>query len=161
MPKIRSEKDFWAGVVYVVLGAAFYWFGRNYRMGTAARMGPGYFPIVLSSLLMLIGVVSLARAFLRDGEPVTAIAWRPVLLILAGCLAFAFLLVPFGLVPALIALCGISFRASSRFRIDAWTLGGLALFVAFCVTVFVKGLGLPMPIFGSLFEPFLPYWMIR
>lgn len=161
MPKIKGEKDFWAGVVYVCLGAAFYWFGRDYRMGTAARMGPGYFPIVLSSLLMLIGVVSLARSFLREGEKVTAIAWRPVSLILTGCFAFAFLLVPFGLVIALIALCGISFRASSSFRIDARTIGGLALFACFCALVFVKGLGLPMPIFGSLFEPFLPYWLIR
>ena len=161
MLKIKAEKDFWTGVIYVALGAAFLWIGRDYRMGTGARMGPGYFPIVLSCILMLLGVVSIGRSFLTRGEEVGAIAWKPTLLILAACVAFGLLLKPFGLVIALFVLCAISFRASQYFVIDAKVLAGTLALILFCVVVFVKGLGVPMPIFGSLLEPYLPHWLIR
>lgn len=161
MLKIRAEKDFWTGLIYIGLGAAFLWFGLEYRMGTGARMGPGYFPVVLSIMLIVLGMISVARSFVTDGEPVGAIAVVPVLLVLVACLVFALLIKPLGLVIALAALCGVSFRASRYFHINGRVLLGLAALILFCVLVFVKGLGVPLPIFGSVFEPFLPSWLIR
>jgi hypothetical protein len=161
MLKIRAEKDFWAGLVYVCLGAAFLWFGRDYRMGTGARMGPGYFPFVLSCIMIGLGVVSLARSLVVDGEKVGGLMWRPTLLICLSSVAFGLLLTQFGLVIALLALLSLSFYASRYFHVDARVLLGVAGLILFCVLVFVKGLGIPMPIFGKLFEPFLPQWLIR
>lgn len=161
MLKIRAEKDFWAGVLYAALALAFLWFGRDYRMGTAARMGPGYFPFYLSIALLVLGVASIVRSFLNDGEPVGGIAWKPAFWIVAAVVAFGLLLKPAGLVIALIAMCALSFYASMHFRVDGLILLGLAALIVFCILVFVKGLGVAIPIFGTWFEPFLPQWLIR
>src|SRR6185312_7888656 len=74
--KIRAEKDFWAGLLYVLLAAAFLWFGRDYKMGAAARMGPGYFPLTLGWILGAFGAVSMVRSFFSNGAPVGNIAWK-------------------------------------------------------------------------------------
>lgn len=161
MFKIKAEKDFQTGLIYVGLGALFMWFGQDYRMGTGARMGPGYFPIVLSGILIVLGLISIGRSFLVEGEKVGAIAWKPMGLTMAACIAFAVLLKPLGLIFSLAALCLISFRASQFFKIDRVAVIGLLGLIVFCVLVFVKGLGVPLPILGTLFEPYVPQWLIR
>jgi hypothetical protein len=159
MPKIRAEKDFWAGLIYVSLGAAFLWFGRDYRMGVGARMGPGYFPVVLSWIMIVLGFVSLGRALLVRGEAAGGIQWRPAILITSACVAFGLLLERAGLPIALVALCATGFYASREFRVDAKVLLGTAGLVVFCVLVFVKGLGVPMPLVGTAIAPFLSRWL--
>jgi len=71
---IRNPKDFWAGAIYVAFGAAGLLIGTNYSMGSAGRMGPGYFPVALSVLLLAFGVASLVRSFIRPGDPIRGLA---------------------------------------------------------------------------------------
>ena len=68
--RIRNPRDFWAGAIYLALAIAPIWIGQNYQLGTSERMGPGYFPTALGSILALFGVVSLGRSFVRPGEAI-------------------------------------------------------------------------------------------
>jgi uncharacterized membrane protein YhhN len=116
-------------------------------------MGPGYFPLVLAGVLVLLGLVSLARSFLAAGEPVGAIAWKPMVLVVTGCVLFGALLNPPGLPIALLALLLVSAAASREFRFDWRAIAGLVAFIGSCAAIFVKGLGLPMPLVGGWLEP--------
>jgi hypothetical protein len=156
---IRNPKDFWTGLIYIATGAAAVWLGAGYKIGTAGRIGPGYFPRALAGILVLLGVVSLVRAFLTKGAPLTAVAWKPLLLIPAACVLFALLLSKIGLIGALLALGLVSAAASKEFTLNWKVAVGFAALIAFCVLVFVKGLGVPMPIVGSWFEPLLGPWL--
>ncbi len=145
---IRNPRDFWAGVIYLALAIATIWIGRNYSPGTSARMGPGYFPMVLGVVLALFGTVSIGRSFLRPGEAITAIAWRPLALVLGSTVLFALLLDRLGLLVALPCLIVVSSLASRYTRPDLTSIAALIGLVAFCVLVFVRGLGVPMPLVG-------------
>jgi len=146
---MRNPRDFWAGAIYLALGLAVVWIGRGYTMGTAARMGPGYFPTVLGTLLALFGVAAIGRSFMRPGELVSAFAWRPVLLVLGAVILFGLLLERAGLLIALPVLIVVSALASRHTRADLVSVLALVGMVAFCALVFVKGLGVPMPLLGS------------
>jgi Tripartite tricarboxylate transporter TctB family len=148
---IRNPRDFWAGAIYLALGVAVIWIGQNYSQGTSARMGPGYFPTVLGALLAVVGVVSIGRSFMRPGEAIAAIAWRPLALILGSVLLFGLLLERAGVLVALPCLIVVSALASRNSRIDMMSIATLVGLVAFCVIVFVKGLGVPMPLIGTWF----------
>ena len=146
--RIRSQQDFGAGLLYAAFGLAAILMAWDYGMGTASRMGPGYFPTALGALLLLIGIASVVRSFFRDGKPIGAVAWKGAALVTAGTVLFGLLLRPAGLVPALVALILVGASASSRFKFE-WRAGALMLaLIAFCALVFVKGLGLPIPLLG-------------
>ena len=114
-------------------------------------MGPGYFPTILAGLLIVFGVIALARSFVTQGERLGALAWKPLLIILSSMIIFGLLLERAGLVIALVVLIFGSATASSKFRFEfKASLLALAL-VGGCVLVFVLGLGLPMPLLGSWF----------
>jgi hypothetical protein len=149
---IRSPKDFGAGVLYAAFGAGAILLARDYGMGSGARMGPAYFPSVLGSLLVLIGVASIVRSLTRDGEPLGAIAWKPLVLVAAATALFGLLLRGAGLVPAIVVLVLMSAAASVRFRADWRAAGLMVLLVAFCALVFVQGLGLRVPLLGPWFR---------
>ncbi len=149
--QVLQKKDFWAGVLYIAFGTIAFWIGRDYPMGTAGRMGAGYFPAVLSVVLTGIGLMSVARSFAQDGEAVGAIAWKPLGLVVGATILFGILLQTAGLMVALVALVLASAVASQHFRLDLKALAGLVLLVAFCALVFVKGLGVPLPLVGSWF----------
>lgn len=151
MTAIRSPKDFWTGVVYVAFGGAAFWIAREYGLGTASRMGPGYFPMVLSSLLMLFGVIAIVRSLIVPGEAIGKWAIKAGVLILGATVLFGFLLPRAGLVIALLVLVLMCASASEKFSFDMKAIAGLVGLVAFCVLVFVKGLGVPMPLLGSWF----------
>jgi hypothetical protein len=148
---IRNPRDFWAGAIYLALAFAVLWIGQSYQIGSAERMGPGYFPAVLGVILALLGAVSVARSFIRPGEPIAAPAWRPLALVLGAIVLFAFLLPRAGVLIALPCLIAVGALASRKSTLDAKSVASFAGLVAFCVAVFVKGLGLPMPLFGSWF----------
>ena len=158
---IKSPKEFWAGLIYIGLAAAAIMIGWDYRIGTAGRMGPGYFPLAISGLLLLVGVASLIRAFVLKGDGLGDIAWKPMFFILLACALFGWLLPRAGIVVALLALCLVSAAASREFRFELKATLGLVALVIFCVLVFVKGLGVPLPMWGTWLEPFaanLPAW---
>jgi Tripartite tricarboxylate transporter TctB family len=150
---IRAPKDFWAGLIYIGIGATALWVGIDYKMGTAGRMGPGYFPKVLGGILVVLGVIAILRSLVTKGEPIGAILWKPLALILLACALFGLLLRPFGLLVSLFALCLVSAAASKEFKFDLKATAGLVLLTVFCTLVFVKGLGVPMPILGTWLEP--------
>jgi len=148
---IRAPKDFWAGLLYGGIGAAAVIIAREYSWGRGGRMGPAYFPTILGSLLLLVGIASLVRSFVVRGEPIGAIAWKGAAFITGATVLFGFLLRPAGLVPALLALILCSAAASSKFRLDWRATALMVALIAFCALVFVKGLGLPLPLIGPWF----------
>ena len=113
MTAIRSPKDFWTGVIYVVFGGAAFWIARGYGLGSASKMGPGYFPTVLSSLLVLFGVIAIVRSFITPGDAIGKFAIKAAVLILAGTVLFGFLLPRAGFIVALLALVMITASASA------------------------------------------------
>jgi putative tricarboxylic transport membrane protein len=149
-PLRRNPRDFWASLIYIGFGLAAVIIARDYGMGTALRMGPGYFPTILGSLLMLIGVISLARSFLRPGSPVGAFALKGLLLVVMSTLAAGFIIRGAGVAVTLPVLVVMSAYASVHFRWGS-TLALAAGLTLFCVLVFLKGLGVPLPVLGSWF----------
>jgi hypothetical protein len=149
---IRSPKDFWAGLLYAGFGAAAVLIARDYGMGSSSRMGPAYFPTVLGGLLLLIGIASLIRSFFARGEPIGAIAWKGMFLVTLATVLFGVLLRPAGLVPALATLILVSAAASIKFRFDWRALTLMGGLIVFCALVFVKGLGIPVPLLGPWFS---------
>ena len=93
--KIKSSKDFFSGLMFTVVGAAFAYGATSYTIGTGARMGPGYFPLLLGIILALLGAAILFKSLVvetPDGEPVGKWAWKPLFFIIAGNLLFGVLL---------------------------------------------------------------------
>lgn len=155
----RVNRDLAAGTIYVLLATAFLWFGRDYQIGSASRMGPGYFPTVLAWTLMGLGGISIIRSLRWSSEAVSRLEWRPLTGVIGGVLAFAILIQPLGLVFALPALIIISASTSREFIAD-WMFAALVLgLTSFGILVFVKGLGVPMPIFGMWFDGVVPSWL--
>lgn len=147
---VRNVKDFWTGIIYIAFGASALFLARDYGMGTALRMGPAYFPAILSGLLILIGVISLVRSFIKQGTPFGTFAFKGLFMVIAATVVFGLAVRGAGLVVALPALVIISSYASGKFswRYSLLLAAGLTLF---CILVFVKGLGIPLPILGSWF----------
>lgn len=146
----RNPKDFWTGIIYIAFGLTAVIVASDYGMGTALKMGPGYFPTVLGFLLTLIGIISLARALIQAGDPIGGFTPRGLLFVVASTVVFGLVVRGAGLVIALPVLVIISAYASVRFR---WgpSLGLAAGLTLFCILVFLKGLGVPLPIMGSWF----------
>ena len=147
---IRHQKDFWTGIIFLFFGSAAVILGLDYPMGSAGRMGPAYFPTVLGGLLILVGAIGVIRSFLAHGEPVGKFYIKEIVLILVAVLLFGFLMRRAGLVPAALVLVLMSAYASPKFTWGASLLLAVGLAV-FAVVVFVKLLGLPMPILGPWF----------
>jgi hypothetical protein len=154
---IRAPREFWLGLVYLTFGAGGLWFAQDYPMGTAGRMGPGYMPTAVCLLLILFAVISFARSVQLTGEPVGALALKPLLLVLAGVIAFALLAEPLGLIGAIIALVMLSAAGSPEFRLHWAPMLGLVGLIVFCGAVFVWGLGVPLPLLGTWFGPWFGY----
>ena len=146
----RNPEDFWTGLIYIFFGSSAILIARDYVMGTAIKMGPAYFPTILGSLLVGIGVISVIRSFVVAGAPIGAFAFKGLILVTAAVFVFGLVVRGAGLAVALPLLVIISAVASSRFR---WrpTLIMAAGLTIFCVLVFVKGLGIPLPIIGRWF----------
>jgi hypothetical protein len=144
---IRSEKEFWAGLIYIFFGASAIIVGRDYAMGTAFRMGPAYFPTILGGLLVLIGVVAVIRSFVVAGAPIGRFAIRGLLFVSVSIFLFGFLVRGLGLAVALPVLVIVSAYASTKFRWGPMLIMAIGVTV-FCVVVFLKGLGIPLPVLG-------------
>lgn len=152
--QIKSPKDFWAGAMFIAFGAGMAAIAvKDYQMGNAVRMGPAYFPTVLGGLLALLGLVLLLRALALTGGKIAHFHFRPLLLILAACVAFGYLLKPLGLLGALLVLVFISAYGGHEFKWKEVLILYALLFV-FSVLVFVKGLTLPFPICPEALEEY-------
>ncbi len=150
MKAVRNSADFWSGLLFFATGLAFLWIARNYAFGTPLRMGPSFFPVVLSVILALIGIATIVRSLTVPGEPVEAFTIKGMLAITLGAILFGALLRGAGLVIAVCVITLVTSYASVKFRWRTALLMAATLAV-FCCAVFVYGLGLLMPIFGSWF----------
>ena len=149
-PIARNAKDFWTGIIYIAVGAAAIVIGRDYGMGTAMKMGPAYFPVILSGLLILIGAISVIRSFFKQGTPIGTFAWKGLVLVIAATLLFGAVVRGAGMVVALPLMVVLSAYASQRFNWK-WALTLAAGVTVFCILIFRVGLGVPLPILGSWF----------
>ena len=144
--KIKSPKDFWAGLMFIAFGAfALIGAQMNYQMGSAVRMGPGYFPTVLGGILAVLGAFILVESLAVDGPKVARLYFRPLLFICAANLAFAYMMKPLGLVVSLVALVFISAYGGHEFKFKEVAILTVVMIVM-SVLVFVKALTLPFPI---------------
>jgi hypothetical protein len=147
---IRSSKDFCTGLVYVFFGISAILIARDYGMGTGGKMGPAYFPTILGGLLLIIGAIAVIRSFIVSGTPIGAFAFKGLILISVSVLMFGFIVRGAGLALALSLLVIISAGASARFRWRPTLLTAAGLTI-FCILVFLKGLGIPLPAIGPWF----------
>lgn len=149
--KIKSEKDFWAGLMFMATGLGFAGGATNYSFGSSARPGPGYFPFGLGALLAVLGGMVLFKALTietEDGEPIGAFAWKPLIVILASIVIFGFTLPRLGMVISLPVLVLISSYASDE---HTW-LGSIVnavILTAMSWAVFVLGLKLTIPMWPT------------
>lgn len=145
MLTIKNPKDFWAGLMFIVFGLFFIIGAQNYQLGSAARMGPAYFPTLLGGLMAVVGGIVFFRSFVLKGEKVAAFPLRLIFFITMSLLLFGYLLKPIGLVLALLCLVVVSAFAGHEFRLKEALMLTFVL-IALSVLVFVKGLGLPFPL---------------
>ncbi|MFM2185613.1 MAG: tripartite tricarboxylate transporter TctB family protein [Burkholderiaceae bacterium] len=147
--KIKSQRDFWSGLMFLVVGALFAWGAlTNYSFGSSARPGPGYFPFGLGLLLAVLGAFILFEALTietEDGEPVGQIAWKPLIVILVSVALFGALLPRLGLFITLPILVLMASWASDEFSLKGTIVSAIFLDV-FSWAIFIKGLGLTIPL---------------
>jgi len=141
--RIRLSTDLLTGVLFLVLGVFALTYGSRYSLGSAARMGPGYYPMLASSGLVLVGILLVVRSFLTSTDEVGEIHLRPIVLVLAGTLAFGLFIERIGFVVAGLVLVVAARLADKGFRPVEVTILALGL-VAFTVAVFRFGLGMPL-----------------
>jgi drug/metabolite transporter (DMT)-like permease len=146
--KIKSQRDFWSGLMFVAVGVVFAVGATNYSMGTSARPGAGYFPMILSVVMALLGAVVLFKSLTIEtegGDPIGAFAWRPLLVIVASISTFGFALPVLGMfvtIPLLIIM--VSF-AGDEFDWIGVLLNCVVL-TAGSWCVFIWGLNLTIPL---------------
>lgn len=146
---IRNPTDFWTGVGFGAFGLfVSLYAATHYSIGTALRMGPGYFPTVIGALVALLGLALAVNALRIAGPRLPRLHWRPTLLILAAGIAFGYLLKPLGLVAATVILVLASALGGHEFRWKEAIALALALAV-FSVAIFVYALGLPFPLWPA------------
>ena len=146
--KIKSPQDFWAGLMFIAFGIFFVVVARNYQMGTAVRMGPGYFPTMLGGIMVVLGAIVLFTSLTVKGAAVPKMSFKPIFFISLGLILFGYLLKPLGFIAAVIILVFVSAFGGHEFR--AKEVGILTVvLVIFSVLVFVKGLTLPFPLWPS------------
>lgn len=147
---IKHPKDFWPGLMFLLLGLAAVIFARDHGMGSAGNMGPAYFPTMLGWLLAGIGSAVMLRSLFKQGEHVSKFALKELFLILTAVLLFGILIRSAGLLPSVVVLVMASAVASLKFKLAPSLLLACGV-AAFSVLVFVAGLGLPMPALGPWF----------
>ena len=124
---IKSQKDFFSGLLYTIVGVAFAWGATTYTVGTGARMGPGYFPLVLGICMAILGGIITFKSLVvetEDGDKIGAWAWKPLFFIIAANLLFGLLLAglpsigfpAFGLIAAIFALTFVASLAGEEFN---------------------------------------------
>ena len=145
MVRVRSPQDLGAGLLFLLIGASGFVFGSELAFGSARDMGPGYFPYIISGLIVVIGIIISARSLAVDGSPIERIHFRPVIMLMLALFAFGFLIAPAGAVIASMLL--VILAAYAQRNVNPLETIVLAVGVsAFVVIIFVYALGQPMPV---------------
>ena len=157
---MASQRDFFSGLMFTTVGGAFAWGAGDYEVGSAARMGPGYFPLMLGLLLALLGIAITIKSFsgpaASSGDRIGAFAWRPLLLVLLANVLFGVLLVglpsiglpAMGMFVAIMVLTLVASMARKGFRWKESLLLGAGLSLG-SYLAFVRVLQLQFPVWPS------------
>ncbi|MGN6830793.1 tripartite tricarboxylate transporter TctB family protein [Paucibacter sp. M5-1] len=151
--KIKSQKDFWSGLMFLVVGIGFAWGATEYSFGSSARPGPGYFPFGLGVLLAILGGAVLFKALTIEsegGDPIGGVAWKPLLIIVAAVVLFGLMLPRLGVAITLPVLIVFSAMAGDEFRWRGALLSAAVLTVGSWF-IFVWGLNLVLPVWPTIF----------
>jgi hypothetical protein len=149
--KIKSEKDFWSGLMFIAIGVGFAWGASNYSFGSAARPGPAYFPFGLGVILAVLGLFVLFKGLtleVRGGDKIGGWPFKPWLIILGAVVIFGLALPRLGMIITLPLLIAISSFASGEFHWKEVLINVVVLTLG-CWLVFIKGLGLTIPVWPS------------
>ncbi len=157
--KIKSQKDFFSGLMFTVVGVAFAWGASTYNIGTGARMGPGYFPLMLGILLALLGSLIMFKALVvetEDGDRIGKLAWKPLLFIIGANVLFGIMLgglpgiglPPMGIVVAIYVLTIVASLAGNTFKLkEVLILATILALLSY--GAFVKLLNLQFPVWPA------------
>ena len=149
--KIKSQRDFWSGVMFIVIGGGFAIGATNYSMGVSARPGPGYFPLILSVIMVLLGAVVLFKSLTIEtegGDPIGDIAWRPLIVVVVAITVFGLLLPRLGMLITVPILIFITSLAGDQFRWKG-VLAAAVVLTAASYLIFIFGLKLTIPVWPS------------
>ena len=156
---IKSQKDFFSGLMFMLVGGAFAWGATTYNVGTGARMGPGYFPLVLGVVLAILGAAITFKALVVEtetGEKIGAWAWRPIFFVLGANLIFGVMLggipklgiPPMGLMAGIYTLVIVASLAGERFKLrDVLILASILAVGSYMA--FIVLLKLQMPVWPA------------
>jgi len=143
--RIRSPKDFWSGLVFIAIAVAFMALAARYRLGTAEKMGPGFFPIMIGIVQAGLGAILLGRSFVLDGPPLARMRLSPLAITVVAVVLFGIALDWLGLAAAITALVIVGAYADRSTRLVESVALAAAL-VFFSVVMFVWVLGLPLQV---------------
>ena len=154
MALIRHRKDFYAGVMFMAFGAAAIVIGSKYALGTAARMGPGYFPRILGLLLIGLGALLALRSMRGPATASPRLKWRPTAIVLASVVGFGLIVEKTGLLVSTILLIFCASTASHEFRWKEALASGV-FFALLAIAVFVLGLKIQLPVWPTFLSGML------
>ncbi len=152
--KIKSQRDFWSGLMFIVAGVSFAVGATNYSMGTSARPGAGYFPLLLSVIMAILGAIVLFKSLTIEtpgGDPIGTIAWKPLIIIVAAITIFAVTIEKLGMVVSIPILIIISSLAGDEFKWKGVIANAIVLTLG-SWAVFVLGLKLTIPLWPRFFQ---------
>ena len=156
---IKSQKDFFCGLMFMGVGTAFAWGATTYNVGEGARMGPGYFPLMLGILLAIIGMAVTFFSLVietAEGDKIGKWAWKPLFFIIAGNVVFGILLgglpginlPPMGMILAIYALTFITSMAEAGWKFKTTLILATVLAIGSYVA-FVVALKLQFPVWPT------------
>jgi hypothetical protein len=149
--KIKSQRDFWSGLMFIAVGVAFAWGSTYYSMGSSARPGPGYFPFGLGVLMSILGGMVLFKSLtleVEGGDPIGPWAWKPLGFIVIVVLIFGWALPHLGMFIALPLLVVFSAMAGDEFKVKDAIINSIVLTAGSWV-IFIWGLKLTIPLLPS------------
>ena len=148
---IKSQKDFWSGLMFIAVGAAFAWGATSYSFGSSARPGPAYFPFGLGVLLAILGGMVLFKAMtleVEGGDKIGKWAWKPLIMITSTVAIFGWMLPHMGMVIALPILIIVAALAGDEFHWKDALINSVVL-TAGCWVIFIYGLKLTIPLWPA------------
>ncbi|OGB04938.1 MAG: hypothetical protein A3E25_13660 [Burkholderiales bacterium RIFCSPHIGHO2_12_FULL_69_20] len=149
--KIKSQKNFWSGLMFLVVGLGFAWGATEYSFGSSARPGPAYFPFGLGLLLAIMGALVWFASITvetEDGDRIGSIAWRPLIIITSSVVMFGVTLPRLGMIISLPLLICVAALAGDEFHWKDALLNAVILTVGSWL-IFIKGLSLVIPLWPT------------
>jgi hypothetical protein len=145
----RNNRDFFGGLFYIVLGSLGWWIARDYPFGSALRMGPGYFPTVLSWMMIAFGVAILLMGVKNNIKITGNWSIRALIVLPIATAVFGWMMEETGFLPAMLVLIPLSAASGREFKWVEIILLTIGLTIL-CTGLFIYGLGLPYPLIKGM-----------